>query len=138
MAMSTNLNSLSKLADIVGFSEAITLSAFYARGGARTYIGTEAKSNHLIAKLIGLPAYKKLVDVHGGEYIYIPELDISAIRDAGLIYRLLKKGFTSTDIAQVLNLNRKTIAQVKTQLSLEGFRSVADELPVEESEAERV
>ena len=53
---------------------------------------------------------------------------------AGMAYRLMRRGIPTADIAQLLEMNRRTVSTLRKELTLEGVGGVAELLPCDDGE----
>lgn len=60
------------LGAIIGFCNTLMLCS--TRGGKKFYVPKQVSKEHLLHKLIGAPAFARLVDEFGGESIDLPSL----------------------------------------------------------------
>lgn len=130
MAFSTDFVHVGRLAEVVGLPAALTLAGFFGKAGQRIRVPVSTDdTDHILVKVIGADAFKKLVDTHPGEYLAIPEIDLSVLRRAGLIYRLSRRQVPIGDIALAAGCGLRTVHQIKSTLRLEGLADLADTLP---------
>jgi hypothetical protein len=131
MSILTDLRTTEKLADVVGLTAALLLTAWF--GNRRIYVPTStADREHLVLKVIGDEAFEALVNHHGGEYLQVPLLDLDGLKTAGLVYRLSQKGVGADDLAELTGVCKNTIFSIRKQLRLENFPQLASLLPGDE------
>ncbi len=133
MAFSTDLKTAGKIAEHIGMPATMMLVGWY--GGRTVYVPTTTNDeNHILRKITGDEPITALVEKYPGEYLAIPEVDISALRQAGLVHRLTAKGVSAEDIAQIAGICPRTVRVIRKQLRLEGFPEIADLLPPDSEE----
>ncbi|QRM19710.1 hypothetical protein GBK02_10000 [Dechloromonas sp. TW-R-39-2] len=132
MAIKTNFKTASRICDVIGLPGTMAMCGFFGKAGQRVYIPTTAKPEHLLKKLVGEHDFNRLVDAFGGEYLEVPEVDLSALRRAGIIYRLSNRGVPVHDIAHLVGAAPRSVKAIRAELRLEGFTDLADTLQVEE------
>lgn len=129
MAFSTDFIQADRLASVIGLPATLTLCGFFGKSGQRVYVPIETTPDHILQKLIGTEAFKKLVATHAGECLAIPEVDLTTLRRAGMVYRLSRREIPVSDIALATGCNPRTVHLIRAALRLEGFSDLADSLP---------
>ena len=104
----------------IGYTATMTLVDFF--GGASLYVPGEAAEKHKLAKLIGFPAYRKLVAAYGATTLNMP-LDFQRERNQRnrLIGALTLRGMNSKDIGALCGISPRNVDYVKTELQNAGI-----------------
>lgn len=118
--MDVKNTTLDDLAPIVGFTATIRLTAYY--GGKNMTVPKHVSDKHVLAKLIGMSAAKKLSDEYAGCRFWVPTLHVAEIevRNAKVLERLRCR--VSTDkIAAETGLTVRRVQQLRAQFESAGF-----------------
>lgn len=118
--MDVKNTTLDDLAPIVGFTATIRLTAYY--GGKNMTVPKHVSDKHVLAKLIGMSAAKKLSDEYAGCRFWVPTLHVAEIelRNAKVLERLRCR--VSTDkIAAETGLTVRRVQQLRAQFETAGF-----------------
>lgn len=118
--MDVKNTTLDDLAPIVGFTATIRLTAYY--GGKNMTVPKHVSDKHVLAKLIGMSAAKKLADEYAGCRFWVPTLHVAEIevRNAKVLERLRCR--VSTDkIAAETGLTVRRVQQLRAQFESAGF-----------------
>lgn len=135
MAMTYEFRQAGRIADVVGLPAALAICGFFGRDSARLYIPvTTTDQNHILRKVAGELAFEQLVQAMPGQYLEVPAIDLRPLRNAGMVYRLSRKGISDSDIAQLADISRRQVSFLKSQLRLEGFTELAETIPDDDSE----
>jgi hypothetical protein len=115
---------LDDLASTIGFSATARLAAWYGDAG-NLYVPAAAEASHVLTRLIGLAAARRLSEQWGGEHLAIPRLrdhedDVRKNR----IGRMLEKGFNTAEIARLERISERRVQQVCRELELAGLINV--------------
>lgn len=94
------------LADIVGNDAAQALCATW--GGVSIYVPRIPSEGGEIAKVIGLPALGRLMQVYSGEHVVVPNRR-KAGPSKGKALDLLAAGWTPRDVALKLDLTQRYV-----------------------------
>lgn len=130
----TSHKTLAGYAEHIGFEPTIALASFFGAAGKNLHIPMSADPDHIIAKVIGLEAFTRLVEVYGGERISIPQLEISPMRNAGRVWLLNQRNISASASASLLGLSVDRVRQINSSLRREGFFDLADQLDEIKSE----
>ncbi|MFZ6767783.1 hypothetical protein ACO0LM_11935 [Undibacterium sp. Di26W] len=113
-----------------GLAEDISASIGYTattalidwRGGTSLYVPRTATEDHNIAKLIGMPAFRRLVADFGETMISLP-LDYrrTRIQRDRLIGALIGKGTGVDEIARIAGLGHKQVTLIRRELETAGL-----------------
>lgn len=77
-------------------------------GGVSLYVPMQADANGEIARIIGVPALRKLVEVYGGGMIAVPNRRKEGPRK-GKILDMLDRGMAARDIALSLDVTQRYV-----------------------------
>lgn len=104
----------------IGFTATTALVAWF--GGANLYVPSEVDPDHLLARTIGMPAFRRLVMQWGGETLWIPinhayEIDRRS-REAA---NLLARGMGSKAVSQALGISERRVQQLRAKLEENGM-----------------
>lgn len=132
--MDVKNTTLDDLAPIVGFTATIRLTAYY--GGKNMTVPKHVSDKHVLAKLIGMSAAKKLSEEYAGCRFWVPTLHVAEIemRNAKVLERLRCR--VSTDkIAVETGLTVRRVQQLRAQFESAGFlpEILSGEFPQENS-----
>lgn len=97
------------LQDIMGKDMATVLCR--ARGGVSFYVPKAAQAGHDLVRIIGVPAFRALVAVYGGEVIVVPNYRRGTPRK-GTILKLLEQGVSMRDIAMRLDVTERYVEHI--------------------------
>ena len=118
--MDTKNTTLDDLAPIVGFTATIRLTAYY--GGKNMTVPKHVSEKHVLAKLIGMSAARKLSVEYAGCRFWVPTLHVAEIemRNAKVLERLRCR--VSTDkIAAETGLTVRRVQQIRAGFESAGF-----------------
>lgn len=128
MAFSTEFAQIERIADVVGVRAALMLAGFFGKHGQRLYVPLETDQKHIISRLIGIDAFKKLVSAYGGENLSIPACDLKPLRRAGQIHRLSALGVPIGDQALATGIGIAGVKVIQGELRREGYFDLAASL----------
>lgn len=115
---------LDDLAAIVGFSATVRFSMWFGARGNKynTYIPNQVNEGHVISKLIGVPAMRRLVDEFGGEHLSVPSLHGAFIEGRNALIRdRLLAGIGTKIIAEETGLTERRVQQIRRELETMGL-----------------
>jgi DNA-binding CsgD family transcriptional regulator len=98
----------------IGYTATSTLVRWYAE--STLYVPLEAREDHALAKIIGMPAYRRLVADFAGHSIRIPKPITEADARARRVARLLRAGRTDREIADAEGVTERRAQQLRKQL----------------------
>lgn len=127
----TSFQQIEKIANQIGTSAALRLAAFWGGTGRQLYVPLEATPGHLIEKVIGPEAFGFLVQAYGGENLWLPQVDLEPLRNAGRVYLLRQSELSNNQIGNLLGLSKQRVQQINAALRLDGFFDLAAELETE-------
>lgn len=115
------LNSmLDDICQSIGFTATAAISDWF--GGDYLSVPEEAQDEHPIAKIIGIPAYRRLVSEFGGNRIWIPEGTIrQRDRRNREIATLVSQGKGSKEISATTGLTERRVQQIRRELEAQGI-----------------
>ncbi len=128
MAFTTEFKQIERISEIVGVRAALMLAGFFGKQGQRVYVPVIADPKHIIAKLIGLPEYQKLVQAYGGQSITVPECDLKSLRRAGQVHRLSVLGVPIGEQALATGIGIAGVKVIQGELRREGYFDLATSL----------
>lgn len=104
----------------IGYTATAALVDWF--GGGNLCVPAEADESHPICRVIGSPAFKRLVGGYGGTVVWIPlgyqrEMD----RRDRLIALLLAQGNGSKTVAAVAGMSEKHVQQIRARLEEMGL-----------------
>lgn len=112
---------LDDLCPIVGYTATTVLAAWY--GGTELYVPADFKPDHVLSKLIGESAAKRLVAEYPGQYVFIPKNAIATRYSRWRIIRdMLLAGSNTRGISQATGMSVKGICLIRRVL--EGMGAV--------------
>jgi hypothetical protein len=123
-----------RIADQIGANAALKLAAFYGGTGKQVYIPTQPTTGHVLEKIVGEEAFKNLVAAFAGETLWLPLVDLTALRNAGRVWMLRESELSNGQIANLLGISRARVGQIVAALRLDGFADLAAELETENGE----
>lgn len=104
----------------IGYTAAVALVSWF--GNANLFVPTEATEDHPIGKIIGMPAFKRLVKMFDGHakrernvWLAIDHQQEIDRRDR-LIAVLYECGFGSKTIASITNLSERTVQHIRKRI----------------------
>lgn len=118
--MDVKNTTLDDLAPIVGFTATVRLTAYF--GGKNMTVPKHVSEKHVLAKLIGMSAARKLSDEYAGCRFWVPTLHVAEIelRNAKVLEQL--RNLVSTDkIAASTGLTVRRVQQLRAQFETAGF-----------------
>lgn len=118
--MKTPNGILEDLSADIGFTATTTLIDYL--GGTSLYVPQEVTKEHMLAKLIGLPAFRALSRAYGNEVINLP-FDYRRERNQRnrLIGALINRGTSIGDIARIAGISTKQVGYVRIELEQAGL-----------------
>lgn len=103
----------------IGYTATTTLVTWF--GGSGLYVPTIVDETHLLARLIGLPAFRRLVAAFPSESIRIPKPVNQADDRARRVARMLIAGRTEREIAEEIGISVRRVEQIRKRLVDEGI-----------------
>lgn len=115
------------IAAVVGFTAALRLCAWYGCSSAKLYVPHTASEDHDLARLIGMPAFERLVREwghDGADLLALPNLeDFEEDRRYRQVRDLLRRNLTPREIGPLVGLSERRIQQVRMHLENAGMLS---------------
>lgn len=106
--------SLDDLAGVIGLSATIRLAAMY--GGRNLYIPIEVGDEHMLARLIGGPAARRLAKEWPSKHLAIPTLN-GLIREhrSAIVFYELAAGKKPQQVAALVGLTERRVWQLQKE-----------------------
>lgn len=110
-------STLDDIAAVIGFTATLRLAAWFGGTHHNLYVPGSVDEQHVIAKLVGVPAYRRLVNEWGNEHIAVPLVHAHTIdrRHRELRDRLMA-GERPVDIAEVTGVSRRRVEQLRAEM----------------------
>ena len=100
---------------VIGYSATVRLVAWF--GGDYLRIPDQYNPDHLLAKVIGRPAFKRLVEAMGGHSMFVPNDSFrEQAHQMKCIYHLLRDGCSCRAIAAATNLSSRQVVNIRRRL----------------------
>ncbi|HEY0877859.1 MAG TPA: hypothetical protein VGE10_05355 [Zeimonas sp.] len=104
----------------IGYTATTALVTWF--GGAPVYVPLTADEDHAMGKIIGMPAFRRLVAAFGGESFHVPESTATkATQRARRVARLLLAGRSEREIAAEEGVTERRVYQLRRQLQADGI-----------------
>jgi len=112
---------LDDISAVIGFSATLRLVAWFG-DGSNLYVPITAEDGHLLVRLLGLPAAKRLCEAWPGEHLAVPRLrDHEDDLRKRFVARTIEKGFGTREIAGMLRISERRVQQILRELELAGL-----------------
>lgn len=115
---------LSRLVESIGIECAMVLVAFFD-GVPTMYVPERYRSGHILVRVIGEVAFLRLIADFGGETIMLPHPRFDAERRLGAVYRGMRDGLTTRQIAEQLGISYRRVRQIEVAIKAEGALTTA-------------
>lgn len=116
---------LDDISAVIGFSATLRLVAWFG-DGSNLYVPTMAEEGHLLVRLLGMPAAKRLCEAWPGEHLAVPRLrDHEDDLRKRSVARFIEKGFGTREIAGILRVSERRVQQILRELEVAGLVQVA-------------
>lgn len=113
---------LDDLAAIVGFTATVKLSMWFGSKTHNLYVPQVATEDHLLAKLIGLSAMRRLVMEFGGGFLSVPGLHGVFVEGRNSLIRdRLLAGVGTREIAAETGLTERRVLQLRREFEHMGL-----------------
>lgn len=120
--MQSRNTTLDDLAVIIGFTATIRFSIWFGSRSHNVYVPHVASEEHDIAKLIGLPAMRRLVEEFGGEHLSVPSLHAAYVDKRNATIRdMLMAGVSPREIAGETGLTERRVQQLRREMESLGL-----------------
>lgn len=91
-------------------------------GGNNLFVPATADESHPIAKIIGMPAYTRLVNAWGGEFLWIPlGYEREKDRRDRMIVVMLASGFGVREVAKIAGMSKSHVEQTHARVVAMGI-----------------
>lgn len=115
---------LSRLVESIGIECALVLVAFFD-GVPTMYAPEHYRSGHILERVIGEGAFLRLIADFGGETIMLPHPRFDAERRLGAVYRGMRDGLTTRQIAEQIGISYRRVRQIEVAIKAEGALTTA-------------
>lgn len=127
MSIDFDLKTFERVSREVGGSNALLLCAFFGHGSKTFYVPNSPVDRHRLERLLGRDSFLYMIEAFGGETLQVPSLDcLKPIRAAGMISALARYKVPDRLMASACKVTPRRIAQIRAQLSLDGFPNLMD------------
>lgn len=110
------------VAAAVGFTAALRLCAWFGGKHNSLYVPATASPEHPIALLIGMPAFQRLVEEWGSQWVALPTLEWYEEDCRNRVLRdLLAAGVKTNLISRTTNLSYRRVQQLRTHFEESGL-----------------
>ena len=118
-------STLDDISAVIGFSATLRLVAWFG-DGSNLYVPTVAEEGHLLVRLLGMPAAKRLCETWPGEHLAVPRLrDHEDDLRKRFVARMIEKGFGTREIAGMQRISERRVQQILRELEVAGLVQVA-------------
>lgn len=115
-AMSTSrTTAFSALVKAIGLNGALALVAF-CDGQPTLYVPGCYRSGHLLERVLGEDGFLRLIASYGGETICVPRVHMDAERRLGAVYRGMRAGLSTRQIADQLGITFRRVRQIEVAI----------------------
>ena len=112
---------LDDISAVIGFSATLRLVAWFG-DGSNLYVPIVAEEGHLLVRLLGMPAAKRLCEAWPGEHLAVPRLrDHEDDLRKRSVARFIEKGFGTREIAGILRISERRVQQILRELEVAGL-----------------
>ena len=128
------LRAFRKLADSIGLEAALILRAW--SGGQQLSIPRRFDAGHLLCRLIGPEAFRRLIESYAGEdALHIPACELAAVRRTAVVHRLTAAGLGAKPISQFAGCTDRQVQRLQSHLRGTGRLFGLDDTDAETSPA---
>jgi hypothetical protein len=106
---------MSRLTECLGIEGALSLVAFYD-GVPTMYVPECYRAGHLLERVVGEDGFLALIANFGGETVGIPRAHFDPERRIGAVYRALRGGLTTSQIAGKLGISPRRVRQIAVEI----------------------
>ena len=112
---------LDDISAVIGFSATLRLVAWFG-DGSNLYVPNSAEDGHLLVRLLGMTAAKRLCEAWPGEHLAVPRLrDHEDDLRKRFVARMIEKGFGTREIAGMQRISERRVQQILRELELAGL-----------------
>ena len=112
---------LDDISAVIGFSATLRLVAWFG-DGSNLYVPIVAEEGHLLVRLLGMAAAKRLCEAWPGEHLAVPRLrDHEDDLRKRSVARFIEKGFGTREIAGILRISERRVQQILRELEVAGL-----------------
>ena len=112
---------LDDISAVIGFSATLRLVAWFG-DGSNLYVPIVAEEGHLLVRLLGMAATKRLCEAWPGEHLAVPRLrDHEDDLRKRSVARFIEKGFGTREIAGILRISERRVQQILRELEVAGL-----------------
>ncbi len=104
-----------RLAEAIGINAALALVAF-CDGAPTIYAPAQYRKNHILERVLGEDGFLRLIASFGGETVCMPRLAVDAERRLGAVYRGMRDGLTTRQIADRLGISYRRVRQIEVAI----------------------
>ena len=108
-----------RLAEGIGIDAALTLVGFFD-GMPTAYIPGYRRAGHILERVLGEAGFLRLIASFGGETLSMPSLNLDAERRLGAVYRGMKAGQSTRQIADRLGVSFRRVRQLEVAIKSGG------------------
>lgn len=113
-----------RLVECIGLQPALALVAFC--DGARTlYVPGCYRAGHILERVVGESSFLSLIAGFGGETIAMPSVRMDAERRLGTVYRGMRDGMTTQQIADQIGISYRRVRQIEVSIKAGGLLTTA-------------
>ena len=118
----------------IGYTATSTLCGWY--GGKKLSIPLNPTPEHKIAKVIGQPAFVRLVSAFGGEYIFIPKDRAQKLtRRNRIVYDMIVRGASTSEVAARIHISNMHVTNIRGGLEADQILPLILTTPPENDDA---
>ena len=115
---------LDDISAVIGFSATLRLVAWFG-DGSNLYVPVVAEEGHLLVRLLGMAAAKRLCEAWPGEHLAVPRLrDHEDDLRKRFVARMIEKGFGTREIAGMQRISERRVQQILRELEVAGLVQV--------------
>jgi hypothetical protein len=103
---------LERLAECLGLERALVLTAFFS-GRPTFYVPEKFHQGHLLGRVVGEDGFLALIRDFGGETVELPQANFQPEIRLGLVYRGMKAGQTTHQIADQIGISWRRVRQIE-------------------------
>lgn len=113
---------LDDLSALIGFSATVRFAMWFGNRDHKLWVPTLASEDHVIAKLVGVPAMSRLVEEFGGEHLSVPSLHGVFVEGRNALIRdRFLAGVGSREISLETGLTERRVQQIRREFETLGI-----------------